>query len=155
MAQLTLSSISFSMNCSTRTPLIISNLADQWTNREPNQKLNQTQDSQTRLCEQRTKFFWEERVHGRVPNQEPKDERHRPVPGACWRTAHVRVLLELHPCLLRGNLMEQQLRRCYFSFISLRGGLLISVSKQKNTGSPFQHVPLIPQQPHLTQLQTF
>lgn len=38
--------------------------------------------------------------------------------------------------------MEQQLRRCYFSFISLRGGLLISGSKQKNTGSPFQRVPL-------------
>lgn len=103
-------------------------------------------NSLLRLCRQRTGRVWEWRVRGRVPNQTPwpKDERRVPVPNACWRTARVRVLLEHRPGLLRGNLMEQQLRRCYFSFISLRGGLLISGSKQKktNTGSPFQRVPL-------------
>lgn len=50
--------------------------------------------------------------------------------------------------LLGGNLMEQQLCWCYFSFISLRGCLLIMGSKQKTPGRPSSMSPFSQQRPN-------
>lgn len=56
-------------------------------------------------------------------------------------TARVCVLLEPCPGSVGGILMEQQLRPCYFSFISLLGGLLFSGSKTKSPVRPSSMPP--------------